>query len=671
MAKLTAEMVIDLRDNTGRSTQTVIGNLSRLRKAERDYDLAKMGLRLNREQRAHEDLIRARAMAHAQAEEEALMRRRNSITMMAGLANPIALTLAATAAGGAMAFKNYADVERQVNRIVINAGKSADMINPTIGHLQQLAGATHQSFGSVVEGLETLIASGRELDESMAFLPSVAMTAQASGSAISDIALSADALSNSLGITSGEMQKAFDILVSGGKLGKFELKDMAQYLPSLTPAFAALGYKGNEGLMKLVAALQVVRNQTGSSSEAATLLSNVLNKMYTADTAKKFKDMGINLPKALDKARAEGRDVLEVFQQLAFEAVKGDLSKLPLLFTDAEMLKGMRALMTSGEQYKTLMASLGDVDGSALKDFNQIAGDSAARVQDLQNAWDKFVLSVGSRLADHVTPILKQATNYLDERDAIDRAISGKDSKTVADDKAAYKKRYLELHGKNKGTIGGRTGASEFNRDFEEAYRKSLIKVGRGEIEDVLADLKPDILDLYIKRGEKAAKQVGPSKPTNGRAGYPFLGIRTGKTPIPIPRPDPNAPSERALGAQGNFPNRSYRAKGMMTEDQVAERIRDAQLSPVAKDLGFGNTKVPGLAAPGYSGPQQVTVSGPITTQPSGVQRVEVTNMQRPNVTLNLTVPVQQVMQDPHAAAQTLGRAVLDALSGAHADNGN
>lgn len=673
MAKLTAEMVIDLRDNTGKATQTVIGNLSRLRRAERDYDLAKMGMRLNREQRAHEDLIRARAMAQAQAEEEALARRRENYQVWASRGMMGALAVAGVATAAASAYKDYAEVERQVNRIVINAGKSADTINPTIGHLQQLAGATHQSFGSIVEGLETLIASGRELDDAMSFLPSVAMTAQASGAAISDIALSADALSTSLGVTSGEMQKAFDILVGGGKLGKFELKDMAQYLPSLTPAFAALGYKGNEGLMKLVATLQVMRSQTGSSAEAATLMSNVLNKIYTADTAKKFKDMGINLRKALDKARAEGRDVLDVFKQLAFQAVSGDLSKLPLLFTDAEMLKGMRALLSTGGMLNEMTAALSNVDGTALKDFNQIAADSAARVQDLQNAWDKFVLSVGAKLSDHVTPILERATTFLSEHEAIEQATKGQDMKTIDEDRADFIKRYEELNGPNKGYLGTGIGP---NLEALEAYRQALIKKGRGGIDNILDYLKRDeLVNKYIERGEQAASQKGPPKPTNGRAGYPFLGVRTGKIPVPIPRPDPSAPPEEVLQSPGRYPNRSYRDPNMRdyiipySPTQRYLLDRNGRAGEGRPSIWGNDLSRPSL--PGAFGPQPVTVSGPITTQPSGVQKVEVTNLQRPNITLNLTVPVQQVMQDPYGAAQKFGRAVLDAISGAQADIGN
>lgn len=45
--------------------------------------------------------------------------------------------------------------------------------------------------------------------------------------------------------------------------------------------------------------------------------------------------------------------------------------------------------------------------------------------------------------------------------------------------------------------------------------------------------------------------------------------------------------------------------------------------------------------------------------------------MQRPNVTVTVNVPVQQVMEDPRGAAARLGQAIRDEIDGANADTGN
>ncbi|MGQ3295609.1 MAG: phage tail tape measure protein, partial [Shinella sp.] len=413
MGKLSANLVVSLKDDTSAGARGVKRSLTEIERAERNLALARRNSRLSRVDKAEDalQLARDREAMQLEHERQALADRRHRSMSMA--LNGAAIATTALGYAAAKSYSEFAGVERQIGRIALNADKSASIVGPTIVKLQNVAQDTAMSFEDVSSGLETLVASGRSLDDSMAFLPSVAMTAQASGAAISDIALSADALAGSMKIGASDMQRAFDILVAGGKAGKFELKDMAQYLPSLLPAFSALGYEGTEGMQKIVAMLQVVRNQAGSSAEAATYLGNVFQKMYSEETAKKFKKFGVDLPKALDKAKREGRDVLDVFLDMTTVATKGDLSKLTQLFTDAEMQKGIRALMMGRGQMEQFTRALGNVEGSALKDFNQIAEDSAAKIQRLSTLWGQFTTQVGAGVADAVNPVLEDVTRTI------------------------------------------------------------------------------------------------------------------------------------------------------------------------------------------------------------------------------------------------------------------
>lgn len=154
-----------------------------------------------------------------------------------------------------------------------------------------------------------------------------------------------------------------------------------------------------------------------------------------------------------------------------------------------------------------------------------------------------------------------------------------------------------------------------------------------------------------------------------------FQNPYKGPQPVPIPRPDPNAPSEEALQSPGSYPNRSYRDPSIReytpsTDTRMSQKryAREQLMNAPLAQLGMDGMQ---MAQPGMVGPQPVTLTGPVTTQPSGVQKVEVTNMQRPNVTINLTVPVQQVMEDPRGAARRLGYEVRDAILGSQADTGN
>lgn len=185
--------------------------------------------------------------------------------------------------------------------------------------------------------MDTLTASGMDLDQAMAFLPSVLATAQASGAAVSDIANTAQKASSALKIEAGDLQKAFDIMVSGGKAGQFELKDMAASIPTLANSFANLGYSGQEGLQKLIAILQTLREDTGSAGQAATQAQNIFAKMFSQETEKNFSDFGVNIRDEVDKAVKAGEGAIEAYVRISRRVMADNpTAKLVDLFADQE-----------------------------------------------------------------------------------------------------------------------------------------------------------------------------------------------------------------------------------------------------------------------------------------------------------------------------------------------
>ncbi len=331
---------------------------------------------------------------------------------------------AALAYGAKQAVTQFAEAERRLNRIAVNADAGKERLADMFSTVNRAASDYAMSQESIAEGLESLVASGRSLDDSLAFLPSVAATAQASGSAIGDIATTADAVSASFGIASDRMQNAFDILVAGGKLGKFELRDMAQYVPTIAPAFAAMGYKGEAGLRRLTAILQTVRMRTGDAGEAATAVQNIFQKMESEETVKKFKKFGVDLRKEFAKARREGRDLVELFVELTNKATNGDLSKLPQLFTDAQFQIGMRALMQGGDAMEKFQQALANVDGATLNDLGKVLSDTQTKIDRMGAAWDKVMTGVGGGVADVVTPLLDSANREFEFNDALESGMS-------------------------------------------------------------------------------------------------------------------------------------------------------------------------------------------------------------------------------------------------------
>lgn len=330
------------------------------------------------------------------------------------------LVPALAAMGGAKVIKDAAEVERQMNRIGITAGASAEKTKDAGDAVREMTKGVALPFQDGVEALDTLVASGMDLEEAMAFLPAILATAQATGASTVDIANTANKSSSALKISADEMSRAFDLMSAYGKAGQFELKDMAQYIPSLANSFAVLGYEGEDGLARLLSVLQTLRESTGDASAAATQAGNIFGKIYSEETANKFEKMGVNLRKEMEKAVAAGVDPLEAFIKLSNTAIGGDMTKLPLLFSDQQFREGMISLMTKQDSYQGYLDIAGsdDVTGTVDRDLQRVLDDSQASIDRMSNEWEKFLNNVGNVLTGPVTEGLDAVNSQLDFRAA-------------------------------------------------------------------------------------------------------------------------------------------------------------------------------------------------------------------------------------------------------------
>lgn len=298
------------------------------------------------------------------------------------------------------AYTDAAGFDRRLTYILNTAGegrKEMGRLRETIYRVAQDAAAP---VAKVTEGMESLIAAGRDMPDAIAFLPAVTRTAQAAGAEVLDLAKTADAFGTSFRIAGGDMEKAFDAALYLGKKGKFELKDQARYLPSILPMAGTRGLKGLEGLNKVIAALQVIRQNSGTSEEAATAITDVLGKLDSPETVKAMKkNFGVDLPKALQKARKEGKNTFDAFLDIVELAVKGDLEKVNKIFQDKEARRGLVALMQYRDQYRGLQSDARNAVGEVGRDIKTVTEDAQAGIDRLSNSWDKFKTSMGNTAA--------------------------------------------------------------------------------------------------------------------------------------------------------------------------------------------------------------------------------------------------------------------------------
>ena len=513
--KIRAELEIDGKDSTSpafRSVATRMGQIerqmSRFNKTASDFDrkVASINRHSAGMQRAAEGFNKAGTM------------------LRTGIAGYGAYEVGRAIAG---TVKDFAALERQMTRIGITADASSEQTKKAFEQAQQISKQLgYDSVQPAVEATDTLVASGKSLDEAMAFLPSVLATAQATGSATQDIANTGLKAADALKIETKNLQRAFDIMVTGGKAGQFELKDMAQYIPNLANSFASLGYEGEDGLKKLVAILQTIREDTGDASSAATYAGNIFGKMYSEDTAKKFSKLGVDLRKEMDAAKKSGEDAVTAFVRISREAIKGDLSKLPLLFTEEQYRLGMQSLMTSSDSLNRFLETMNSaqVNGTVFRDVKRVLSDTQASIDGMLSSWEKLKTGPGESIAPAVTPVMDAGVKQIDRYNARQRGME---------------KRGWGWFRRNLGVI---SNEEEMDLAYEGGYRDEKFlgeywasRYGAG---------RDDPRRPRASTGRQGRPIVIGDFP-GGEHGYTNRTLPAGSAPIPAPRPReiPTGPS--------------------------------------------------------------------------------------------------------------------------------
>lgn len=460
------------------------------------------------------------------------------------------LAPAAIAYGGVKSVKRFAETDMALTRIGITADATDEQIGKLNKSVRDLAFASGKSFNEVTSGLESLVAGGMDLPQAMPALPAIVQTAQAAGAEVSDMATTTLALNQALGISTDKMQTAFDVLVTGGKAGKFELKDMARYMASMAPQAAAIGLKGEAGLKRIVAVLQTIRAGSGTTEEAASSFSDLLGKMETDETQNKFKKFGIDIRAQMDKARKSGRDLIDVLLEMTEKATKGDLSKIPQLFGDKEARRAVLSLLQYRDLMKEVTEKLGKSAGSAMKDFERAMDRPQTAINRLSESFDRLWEAAGrgldaagaSKGMDKVAKVIDEAVDYKNKpeeernriRADVERRTALKWQALALEGKIKF---YESLDGSKDPTIwerlNGHPGADR--EKLLEALRLALFGI-RGAMSAASPQDLPPIMSEREIEAFKAAQEELRKRAEAEAAKQQSKDVRPG---VPLPRSDP------------------------------------------------------------------------------------------------------------------------------------
>jgi len=376
-------------------------------------------LRRDTERTTQEFTEQERRLAQVADRQRRLAQGRANFGRMQGMATGMAVGGAA-AIGTSMAMAapiiGAVKAAQEYESVMTDIGQKADLSRKASAglgiELLRASRAANQMPADLQAGVDTLAGLGAKVPDAVAMMTPIGRAATAYKAEIADLSNAAFAATDNLKVPVDQTKRVIDIMATAGKAGAFEIKDMAQYFPSLTAAYQGLGQKGTGAVADLAAGLQIARKGAGDAASAATNVANVIQKISSPATTKAFAKMGVDLPKGLKKAYAEGKTPLEAIAELTNKTLKGDLSKLGYLFEDSQVQQGLRPLIQNMEEYRRIRTEAAGGDGATDRDFAQRMQDSAEQTKQLRVNATTLAITMGAQLLPAVNAVVTKATAF-------------------------------------------------------------------------------------------------------------------------------------------------------------------------------------------------------------------------------------------------------------------
>ncbi|EFO33205.1 putative phage tail tape measure protein, core region [Roseibium sp. TrichSKD4] len=287
--------------------------------------------------------------------------------------------------------------------------------------LRKTASAVNQTATDLLGGLDFLMAKGLSKDEASGSIKTIGKAATATGAAIEDLSAAAYASISNLKIPVSSIDTAIEKMAAAGKLGGFELKDMARHFPGLTAAAYNLGMEGEDALIKMASALQIAVKGAGDTSQAANNFMNFLIKMTSPETVKKFKKLGIDIRKEVATAVENGKDPMEYMLIRMHDLAEKNKHIIGDIYGDMQVQQFLNPIIAQLEEYRRIRDETAQADGVIDKDYNRV-------MDTVVEKWKAFVIELDNAttatggLSGGIKYILDQLTDLVRRFNAFSEA---------------------------------------------------------------------------------------------------------------------------------------------------------------------------------------------------------------------------------------------------------
>lgn len=283
-------------------------------------------------------------------------------------------------------------------------------------------------------GAQSYVAKTGDLPAAMANLRTFALTAQATGASVSDIASAAADLSQKFDIKSVEdMGNALAVLTFQGKRGAFELKDIAEQFPEMAAAAQRAGMSGVKGMQTLGGLAQIARQSTGSGAEASTAVQMMLTQLTTkaadlhsgkalggrtvdvfegGNPENKARDIPTVLAEVISKSHGNQTELAKLFDVRGIRAV----SPFIKTYRDAAKAAGPKATDAQREEAGRVAVLKQIQDASATGGtFKDLKVDAADAMKSASVQWEVVMMRLKAAMSESLLPAVERLVPELSQ----------------------------------------------------------------------------------------------------------------------------------------------------------------------------------------------------------------------------------------------------------------
>lgn len=257
-----------------------------------------------------------------------------SLTAVDTLSGHLSNRYAAIITGATTAFtiKNAAAMETRLEQLGIVADRSKTEMQQLNEQIYRVAQKRNINIdpSQLLSAVEQITAKTGELGVAEDNLKNIAMVISATGAGGEDVGSLFSNIFEKFNVKdSKEMLEIIDALANQGKMGAFELRDLATQGERIISAYAAMGRTGKEAALEMGTMMQLARKGTGSTEQSATAFEAVVRNLTNPKLIKNLKSVGISVKDVNGNFRA----MPDIIKDIVIKT-NGDTTKLGLIFDE-------------------------------------------------------------------------------------------------------------------------------------------------------------------------------------------------------------------------------------------------------------------------------------------------------------------------------------------------